>query len=277
MASTSPPPSITFAAAATGRRLHGIATGFQRDYGELEQHHDRRHDRRGIEVRDQVGDRVADAAGDRHEATDEAAQQRRAAPRQLAVVGQGLREAHRDAGTERSGRGRREKRSTTNEWRRRRRRPAPESRPSRPFRPTRPGWITCSTKRLLGVLVLVALGLARQALFPRSGPRCARGRPRPRRGRPRASGPRHPSPARRPGGRSARRRAPSRRPGAAMASTPSARTCQTGFRAMLPFTSARRTSGMWPPKRAEIGVDELSAVVVLLDRHVVEHAGRNSG
>ncbi len=52
-----------------------------------------RNDCRLIEIRDQIGDGVADPARDRHEPANETAQVGRATARDLAVVGQGFREA----------------------------------------------------------------------------------------------------------------------------------------------------------------------------------------
>src|SRR5580692_5140849 len=84
------------------RRVHiagadpGDDRQFEGDDGESKE-------RRSVKVRDEVGERMAKATERRHDPANRAADQRRAAPGQRAIVGQCLGKSHGDAGSDRRG------------------------------------------------------------------------------------------------------------------------------------------------------------------------------
>src|SRR5579872_4080495 len=71
------------------------------DHGQFNDHYGDRDRRRGPEVGDQVRQRVADSAERGHQTGDGAANIRRAAAGEAAVVGERLGEGHGNAGAER--------------------------------------------------------------------------------------------------------------------------------------------------------------------------------
>ena len=178
-----------------------------------------------------------------------AAQKRRAAPRQLAVVGQGFGEAHRYAGADRGGHADEERvpgimRGEGGGEDRR------EGRDRTVHQPDKAGLDDLQHEAAPGVLVLAGAHSLREGGWPRFAPRRSRARPRRRRDRPAACGSPHPWCGSPPAGRNARRPAPSGAPAGARRRRRAGGTCQTGRRCTQPRTSCRRTSGMWSPNFA---------------------------